>query len=77
MSDYVAVSCAQYDRYEAAIMRRRRLRPVWAESHMLCYHCVRPLDLQTRAGEQFLICRTLDGVLKSIRFDYIRRAKFS
>ncbi len=75
MTDYVAIPCAQYDRYEPAIMHRRSLRLVWCRENILYRQVVTPLDLQTRISEEFLICRTADGRRLSIRLDRIRRAE--
>lgn len=75
MTDYVPIPCAQYDKYEVTIMHRRSLRLQWCAGNILYRRLVRPLDLQTRSGEEFLICRTADGEMLSIRLDRIRKAE--
>lgn len=74
MTDYVPVSCARYAGFELAILHRRALRLVWIDGKVLRYGVLRPLDLQTRAGEEFLLCRDAEGAPLSIRLDRIRRA---
>lgn len=74
MTDYVPVPCARYASYELAILHRRTLRLVWADGKLLHHAVLRPLDLQTRDGEEFLLCRGPEGGLLSIRLDRIRRA---
>ena len=71
MTDYIPIPCSQYDRYEVAIMHRRRLRLTWYADNVVYRRIVEPIDLQTRDGEEFLICRKGGGTF-STRLDQIR-----
>lgn len=70
---YVPISCDLHSEYELAILRRQRLRLVWADSNVLHDDVVLPLDLKTAHQEEYLICRTQDDTLREIRLDQIRR----
>lgn len=74
MTDYVPVPCDRYAHYELAILERRMLRLIWNDGGLLRHATLRPLDLQTRGGEEFLLCGHPEGGLLSIRLDRIRRA---
>ncbi len=75
MSDYTPVDCGVYARYELAIMRRRRLRLTWRDEDGLTrIDTVRPLDLETRAGEEFLLIEDSAGRQRRIRLDRITRS---
>ncbi|MFQ5759336.1 MAG: Rho-binding antiterminator [Acidiferrobacterales bacterium] len=74
MTDYIPIPCSQYDRYEVAIMHRRRLRLRWHADNVVYRHIVKPIDLQTRNGEEFLICRKR-GETFPIRLDQIREVE--
>lgn len=72
MTDYIPIPCGQYDRYEVAVMHRRRLRLTWYTDNIVSRRIVEPIDLQTRNGEELLICRKGDET-SSIRLDHIRK----
>ena len=72
MTDYIPIPCSQYDRYEVAIMHHRRLRLTWHADNIVYRRIVDPIDLQTRNGEEFLICHRGDETF-SIRLDQIRK----
>ena len=76
MSDYRPIPCEVYDRYERAILHRDRLRLSWrddaGQSHL---ETVVPEDLETRAGEEFLLGHTLDGAPRRLRLDRILEAE--
>jgi Rho-binding antiterminator len=74
VTDYRPIDCAAYSELELAILRRRRLRLVWQEGNVYFDREVTPLDLQTRAHEEFLVCRGQDGETFRVRLDCIRRA---
>lgn len=74
MTDYTPVPCRQYDRYEVAIMHRRRLRLTWHVENIVYRRLVKPIDLRTRNGEEFLICCD-NGQTYSIRLDHICKAE--
>ncbi len=75
MTDYHPIDCGLHSEYELAIMHRQRLRLCWQDpdgtEHI---EVIMPLDLQTRAGEEFLIVRTAAGERLHIRLDRIRQA---
>ena len=71
MTDYIPIPCSQYDRYEVAIMHRRWLRLTWYADNVVYRRIVEPIDLQTRDGEEFLICGKGSETF-SIRLDQIR-----
>lgn len=75
MTEYVPIPCSQYDRYEVAIMHRRFLCLVWCSGNVQYRRIVKPIDLQTREGQEFLVCRMADGEMLSIRLDRIREAQ--
>ena len=74
MTDYIPIPCSQYDRYEVAIMHRRRLRLTWRVDNVVYRRIVEPIDLQTRDGEEFLIYGK-GGKTLSIRLDQIRKVE--
>ncbi|TDJ68427.1 MAG: transcriptional antiterminator, Rof [Proteobacteria bacterium] len=74
MTDYIPIPCSQYDRYEVAIMHRRRLRLTWHVDNVVYRRIVEPIDLQTRDGEEFLIY-SKGGKTLSIRLDQIRKVE--
>jgi Rho-binding antiterminator len=73
-SRYEPIPCAVYSTYELAILRRRDLRLLWREGSVYYRLPVTPLDLETRAGEEFLHCRLPSGSRARLRLDYILRA---
>ena len=76
MSDYRPIPCEVYDRYERAIMHRDRLRLSWRDdSGQAHLETVVPDDLETRAGEEFLLAHGLDGSLRRVRLDHILEAE--
>ena len=79
MSDddaYKPVPCATYDTYEIAIMHGEHLRLVWKdESNQHNINVVKPLDLQTHEGAEFLIARTEQGNKLHVRLDHIQSCK--
>lgn len=75
MTDYAPIACTLYDRYEVAIVHRRRLQLVWRVGNIAYRRAVKPLNLQRQNGEEFLICRTGGDALLSIRLDRISRAE--
>src|SRR5690606_36903529 len=71
---YRPISCDRYSVFELAILQRRRLRLLWRENNVFYRLAVPPLDLETRAGEEFLHCRLPSGEHARLRLDYILRA---
>ena len=72
MTDYKPISCANYDRFEIAIMHRESLRLIWNEENVVYDRVVTPVNLQTESGAEFLVVRGEDG-MQRIRLDHIRK----
>lgn len=70
---YVPISCTTYSELELYILHRHRLQLRWHEDNVWHDQVVLPLDLQTRQGEEFLICRLLSGEETRIRLDHLTR----
>ena len=70
---YHPIPCAAYSVLELAILQRRQLRLLWREGNVYYRLPVAPLDLETRAGEEFLHCRLPCGTRARLRLDYILR----
>jgi Rho-binding antiterminator len=76
MSDYTPIDCDRYSEYELAIMRKWKLRIGWRDAHGLSHiEVLRPCDLRTRNGEEFLIAETLACERLEIRLDQITEAR--
>jgi Rho-binding antiterminator len=76
MSDYTPIDCDRYSEYELAIIRKWKLRIGWRDADGLSHiEVLRPCDLQTRHGEEFLIAETLAGEPLEIRLDQITEAR--
>lgn len=73
--DYNPISCASYDQYEIAIMRRQKLRLSWQEDNVVFDQIVTPLNLRTAQGMEFLIMQTAKGETREVRLDHIRQAQ--
>lgn len=71
-NDYQPIDCGLYSTYEVAIMQRRRWRMHWrdetGDDHL---ETLRPTDLQTRNGQEFMYALTDDGAERCIRLDRI------
>jgi transcriptional antiterminator Rof (Rho-off) len=72
-SDYQPITCASYDIYEIAITRRQRLQLVWNADGVDHTQSVLPTDMETRAGEEFLLARDAHNNPLKIRLDKIRK----
>jgi len=71
-SDYQPIPCAIHSRYELAIIERHWLRLRWRDDDGLDHvDQLRPLDLETRSGEEFLIAEHPDHGRERIRLDRI------
>jgi transcriptional antiterminator Rof (Rho-off) len=79
MSDndsYKSIPCAVYDTYEIAIMHGEQLQLVWKdESNQHNISVLKPLDLKTHEGAEFLIAKTDEGETLHLRLDYIQSCK--
>jgi len=70
---YHPIPCADYSRYECAIVQHQQLRLAWQDQqNLLQLHKVRPVDLLTRASEEFIIVLDEENHRHQVRLDYIR-----
>ncbi len=73
--DYTPIPCAIYSRYEVAILYGLRLRIVWRGARAIDrVETLRPMDLRTRSGAEYMIARNHIGQRRVMRLDRIRRA---
>ncbi len=72
---YEPIDCGLHSEYELAIMHRQTLRITW-QGNANTLHCeiLTPVDLVTKAGEEFMIVQDNHGKSQRIRLDLIRRA---
>lgn len=76
MTDYRPVSCEVHSLYEEAILFRRALRLSWKTPEgAMRTDLVRPMDVVTQDGEEFLIARTESGEELRLRLDCIRQVE--
>lgn len=76
MSDYRPISCALYAQFEHWIIHRRTLRVAWrVPGRINRLEQLKPLDLQTRNHEEYLIARRRNGETVELRLDCIMRAE--
>ncbi len=76
MTDYNPIDCAVYSEYEAAIVQRLRLRLSWRQpGGQLRIEVVRPIDLETRHQEEFLLVEMRDRNRLELRLDQIIKAE--
>jgi len=72
MTDYTPIDCGLHSEYELAILRGNRLRISWrgadGQHHL---DVLKPLDLQTRKREEFLIGEDRHGRQLELRLDHI------
>lgn len=76
MTDYHPIPCANYDHYEIAILHGQPLRVTWRDDQGIVHvETLHPRDLQTKAGEEYLLAETLVGQTLTLRLDKILRAE--
>jgi transcriptional antiterminator Rof (Rho-off) len=76
MSDYEVVSCASHSEYELWIMHGEQLRVRWFDEDGLEHtEVLRPVELETRQGEEYLVARTESNKRRRIRLDKITAAR--
>jgi len=69
---YHPIPCADYSRYECAIVQNQQLRLAWQDRrNLLQLHKVKPVDLLTRASEEFIIVLDEENHQHQVRLDYI------
>lgn len=69
---YQPIPCAQHERLEFSILRRLELELKYRNSGILLREKIRPLDVYTRAGAEWLKFRDEGGVEREIRLDAIQ-----
>ena len=71
--DYIPIACADHERLEFAVLRRRHLQLTWLDEDGSTQYseCVLPLDVATRAGAEWLTIRRSDGETGTVRLDRI------
>ncbi len=76
MTDYTPIDCGLHSEYELAILRGKRLRISWrgadGQHHI---DVLKPLDLQTRNREEFLIGEDRQGQQLELRLDHILKTR--
>ncbi len=73
---YKPIPCAIYDTYEVAIIHEELLRIVWKdESNQHNINILKPLDLKTHQGTEYLIAKTDDNKTLQLRLDHIQSCK--
>jgi Rho-binding antiterminator len=73
---YKPIPCAEYDTYEIAIMHGEHLQLVWRDdSRRHTISVVKPVDLKTRKGAEFLVATTDEGKTLQLRLDHIQSCK--
>ena len=76
MSDYKPINCSDYGRYETAILRRQTLMLTWRDADNVTHmERVKPEDLETKKGEEFLVGRTGTGEPLRLRLDLIIQSR--
>jgi Rho-binding antiterminator len=77
MTDYTPIDCGLHSQYELAIMQRQRLQLSWTtDSHPVTACTVLPVDIFTRAGQEFLQVRDEKDREHTIRLDRITACSF-
>lgn len=74
--DYIPIACAAHERLEFAVLRRRYLQLTWLgkDGRSPCCERVLPLDVETRAGAEWLTIKREDGEIEVVRLDHINSA---
>lgn len=74
-NDYTPIDCDVYSEYEVSILHRQRLRVRWRDDGGADHvETLRPTDLETREGKEFMTALTDHGEERRIRLDRIREA---
>ena len=69
---YTPIACALHERLEYAVLRGYALELSWHEVGEIRHARVRPLDVYTRDGAEWLDVRLDDGRRLTLRLDRIR-----
>ncbi|MBA2490781.1 MAG: transcriptional antiterminator, Rof [Gammaproteobacteria bacterium] len=74
--NYVPVTCERYSQYELVILRGQSVRVAWHGPRGLArIEILKPLNLRTRSGGEYLIARNRLGQWRVMRLDRISNAK--
>jgi Rho-binding antiterminator len=68
---YTPIPCILHERLEFAVLRRLHLHMRWSDDMGTHTDQVRPLDVTTRAGAEWLTLRRSDGAVVEVRLDRI------
>jgi len=75
-NDYKPVSCEVHSEYELTIMRGQQLQITWqVQPDNLITEILKPYDLITSEGSEFLLVQSASGEDKKIRLDKIIEAQ--
>ncbi len=71
--DYVSIACADHERLEFAVLRRRHLQLTWLNQDDCAPFSERvlPLDVETRDGAEWLTIERPGGESEVVRLDHI------
>jgi Rho-binding antiterminator len=70
---YIPIPCDIYSRYELAIIRRQALRVAWRGPRGIDrVEHLKPMDLRTRSGGEYMIACDRLGQRRVMRLDRIR-----
>jgi Rho-binding antiterminator len=69
---YQPIPCAQHERLEFSILRRLGLELEYGKDGVVRREQIRPLDVNTRDGAEWLKFQDADGVVQEISLDTIR-----
>jgi len=74
--EYIPIPCAIYNRYEVTILNGQALKVVWKSArNIVRIETLRPTDLRTRSGAEYMIARNHIGQSRVIRLDRIKSAE--
>lgn len=71
MPAYQPIACHLHDVYESAIVSRQSLNLRWLQDGIEQQQTVRPRDLNTRDGAEWLLAETRHGDTLNLRLDWI------
>ncbi len=71
MSDYRPIACSDHERLEFAALRRQWLDVKMTTGDRAGHQRVRPLDVYTRDGAEWLLAETESGEQLTLRLDQL------
>ena len=72
MSDYRAIACADHDRLELAALKRQWLDVKVMTGDGTGHKRLKPLDVTTRDGSEWLLAETESGERLTLRLDWLQ-----